>query len=315
MKAAVVCSKGVGDGLLMMVASHRLFSRGYRVTTYHDLLPQMDEWFPDHYLKKRESLIPLEKGLNRYDLILLQYEETPFAREIIDLYRKGHLHNLSVFYSKYEKKKHPKLTSWDRVFDQSKSMVDNIAEAVASLLQCTQVSKNNGLVVPRDLKQSRYSKRVVIHPTSAPSMRTSKSRRWIKLAHLFAKKGYEASFITRSKLSSSSTLGLSNSFKLHSLTTLKQIAAYIYESIFFIDGESGMAHLASNLHIPTLIVGSCRRQANLWQPGWFTGSVVTPSPLFFFFTKLCLLKKRWQYDAPPKQILHTFESIRKGKRH
>ena len=294
----------MGDGLLMMVASHRLFSRGYRVTTYHNLLPQMSEWFPDHHLKKRETLTPLEKGLNRYDLIILQYEETPFARRIIDLYRKGRLHNLSIFYSKYEKKNHPKLTSWDRIFDPSKPMVDNIAEAVASLLQCTQVSKNNGLVVPRDLKQGCYSKRVVIY------MRTSKARRLIKLAHLLEKKGYQVSFITSSKESLSPNLKLSNSFPLHSLPILRQIAAYIYESIFFIDGgESGIGHLASNLHIPTLIVRSCRSQAHLWQPGWFTGSVVTPSPLFSFFTKLCLLKKRGECPLSPKRILHAFESV------
>ena len=192
MKAAVICSQGMGDALLMMVASHCLFLKGYTVTTYQDTIHQLHSWFPGHHFQKCPTLNALEKELSSHDMIILQNDNGSLSNAIIDLYKLGKLPNLSVFYSSYEEGKHACLTLLDRVFDRSRPMVDNVAEAIASVLQCPKVSKNNGLVIPCEFKQNRYPKRVLIHPTSTTPLRTWSAHKFIKVAQNLVQTGYDS---------------------------------------------------------------------------------------------------------------------------
>lgn len=315
MKAAVICSQGIGDGLLMMVASHRLFSKGYEVITYQDTLDQMSEWFPKHQFKKRSSLHDLEKELVRYNLIILQNDNSLFSHKVIDLYKKGKLHNISVFYANYEKEKHASLTSWDRVFDRSYSMVDNIAKAIASVLQCTQVSKNNGLIIPSGLQHTRYAKRILIHPTSTTPLRTWDADKFIEVAHRLVEKGYEVAFCVSPKEHPNWAPLVRDNFLLPIFPTLSELAAYVYESAFLIGNESGTGHLASNLHIPTLIIASCRKQMSLWRPGWFAGKVITPYRFIPNFKYSRMREKKWQVFISPKRVIRTFQFMQAKTGH
>jgi heptosyltransferase-3 len=311
MKAAVICSKGIGDGLLMMVASHRLLSRGYTVTTYQDLLGELKEWFPHHHFKKRPSLANLEEELSSYDFLMLQNDNTPLSNAIIHLYKKGKLHSLSVLYASYEKDKHFPLTSWDRVFNRSRPMVDNIAQAVASVLQCTQVSKNNGLVPPSYLKRSRHHDRILIHPTSTTPLRTWDPQKFLEVGAGLQDRGYHVSFCVSPAEHPHWKELIKAPFSLPVFPSLADLAAYVYESEFLIGNESGTGHLASNLHIPTLIIASSHKQMTLWRPGWFAGRVLTPHPLIPNFKGSRLREKKWQKWISSKQVIKTFESMRK----
>ncbi|MFK5952104.1 MAG: glycosyltransferase family 9 protein [Desulfobacterium sp.] len=296
----------------MMVASHRLFSRGYTVTTYQDALHQLASWFPDHQFKKR-SLLKAEQ-LASYDLIVLQNDNSPLANSIIDLYKQGKLPNLSVFYSSYEKEKHASLTSWDRIFDRSRPMVTNIAAAIASLLQCTQISKNNGLIIPSGLKQSRHPKRVIMHPTSTTPTRTWNSKKFIQVANSLSSKGYEITFSVSPDEHPTWIPLVESRFHLPLFPSLSELAAYLYESAFLIGNESGTGHLASNLHIPTLIIASCPKQMALWRPGWFMGKVITPYRYIPNFKGSRWRKKNWQTFISPRRVIHTFQFMQMRQR-
>lgn len=307
MKAAVICSQGMGDGLLMMIASQCLFSKGYTVTTYQDSLPQLNRWFPNHHLKKRSSLNELEKQLSAYEIIVLQNDNSPLSKAIIDLYKLGRLDNLSVFYSSYEKSKHAPLTLLDRVFDRSRSMVDNIAEAMASVLQCPEVSTNNGLVIPCNFKKNRYPKRVLIHPTSTTPLRTWSAHKFIKVAQNLVQKGYEVAFCVSP--SERPEWVLKDRFPLPLFPSLHELAGFIYESAFLIGNESGTAHLASNLQIPTLVIASCSKQMALWRPGWFSTKVITPYRFIPNFKGFRLRQENWQVCISPKQVVRAFSGL------
>lgn len=314
MKAAVICSKGIGDGLLMMVASHRLISRGYRVTTYQNALHQLSNWFPQHHFQTRTSLISLEKQLSPYNLIVLQNDNSPLSFKLIELYQRGKLHNLSVFYASHDSLKHSPPTSWDRIFDRSMPMVDNIAKAIASVLQCTQVSKNNGLVIPKNLVYRRYLNRILIHPTSTTPLRNWDRHKFLEVAETLSKTGYQVVFCVSPDERPNWTF-IPSHFFLPNFPTLSDLASYIYESGFLIGNESGTAHLASNLHIPTLIIAKCRKQMALWRPGWFTGKVVTPPRYIPNFKGSRLREKNWQAFISPKRVLKTFFSMQKQSNH
>lgn len=306
MKAAVICSRGMGDALLMMVASHCLFLKGYTVTTYQDTIHQLHSWFPGHHFKKCPTLNTLEKELSSHDIIILQNDNDSLSNAIIDLYKLGKLPSLSVFYSSYEEGKHARLTLLDRIFDRSLPMVDNIAEAIASVLQCPKVSKNNGLVIPCGFKQNRYPKRILIHPTSTTPLRTWSAHKFIKVAQNLTQMGYEVAFCVSPSERPEWVLLVKGRFPLPLFPTLHELAGFIYESSFLIGNESGTAHLASNLHIPTLIIASCQKQMALWRPGWFTTKIITPYHFIPNFKGLRLREKKWQAFISSKQVVRAF---------
>ncbi|MDR2540113.1 MAG: hypothetical protein LBC45_06000 [Chlamydiales bacterium] len=306
MKAAVICSQGIGDALLMMVASHCLFLKGYTVTTYQDTIHQLSIWFPDHHFKKRPSLNALEKEFSFYDRIILQNDNSSLSNAIIDLYKLGKLHKLSVFYSSYEKGKHARLTLLDRIFDRSRPMVDNIAEAIASIL-CSKISKNNGLVIPCDFKKNCYLKRVLIHPTSTTSLRTWSAHKFIKVAQELVRKGYEVAFCVSPSEYPEWSLLVKDRFPLPLFSSLHELAGFIYESTFLMGNESGTSHLASNLQIPTLVIASCQKQMALWRPGWFSTKVITPYCFIPNFKGFRLREKKWQAFISSKQVIRAFQ--------
>ena len=295
LKAAVICSKGIGDGLMMMVASHRLQLEGYEVTTFQDSLYQLAPFFPGHHFEKRSSIVNLQK----FSLILLQNDNTPLSLEIIQTYRS----QLSVFYSSYCKEKHSPLTSLDRVFDRSQTMVENIATATASILKAHESYKSNGIVIPSDLIHRKHRNRILIHPTSTSTQRTYTPSKFLKIATCLQKKGTEVVFCVSPQERSEWLSRVQNRFLVPEFYSLKELATYVYESSFLIGNESGTGHLASNLGIPTLIIASCPKQMALWRPGFLLGKVITPSKYIPNFKGFRLRQNQWQRCIPTQRIL------------
>ncbi|MCB1081705.1 MAG: hypothetical protein KDK63_01015, partial [Chlamydiia bacterium] len=153
MKAAVICSKGIGDGLMMMTAAHRLKLEGYSVTTFQDSLHELSDYFPGHHFEKRTAI----KSLDDFSLIILQNDNTPFSFDLIDRYRD----KMHVFYASYEEGKHRPLTANDAVFNREEPMVKNIAEATAEILNCDHTIYENGITHPEGLTYKKYAKRIV----------------------------------------------------------------------------------------------------------------------------------------------------------
>lgn len=299
MKAAVICSKGMGDGLMMMTASHRLKMEGYEVTTFQDLMGELTHWFPGQYFEKRSTI----RTLDAFDFILLQNDNTPFSFDLIDRYRK----KMHLFYASYEPKKHRPLTAEDVVFNRSEPLVKNIAEGIAHLLKLDHPLYENGITPPKDLIYRKHQKRVVIHPTSTTPKRSWAAEKFIALAHLLEDKGWEPVFSVGPSERNEWEARVNGLYPLPFFPHLSALAAYLYESYFLIGNESGTGHLASNLGIPTLIVASCPKQMALWRPGFLLGQVVTPPPYVPNFKFLRLREKKWQSFISPKLILKAYQ--------
>ena len=309
MKAGVICSQGIGDVLLMMIASHYLFSRGYQVTTFHSASFTMRSWFPHYEFKLRSSLTNYETMLRPYNLIILQNDNTSLAFDLIDLYKQGKINNLSVFYASYCPNKHRSLTSWDRIFNLSYPMTDNIAQAIASILQTTQTSKNNGLVIPPSLITHRYPKRVLIHPTTTSKDKTWPHTKFLQVAAQLKKRGFEVVFCMSPNERNNWFPLVGHDFKLPLFPTLADLAAYLYESGYLIGNDSSLGHLASNLHIPTLIIGNCYKRLSLWRPGWFQGKIITPSSWIPNVKGWRLRTKKWHHFISSRQVMSAFDAL------
>ena len=249
-KVAVVCADKVADGLMMMVASHRLFCGGIKVDTFHDQLHELQDWFGAHTFIVRPKVSQAREIFSTYDLVILQYDSSPYIEEVRDLLTAIEGFPLAIFYPLYSKYTHPPLTPLDRVFNKKLSMVDNVALGIASLLNVSDHSKNNGLSPPRGLSHRKYIKRVAILPS------TPIRKKYDRIAKGVEQCGYTPLFIEPEGLSSG--------------------AEIIFESGYFIGPESDLCHLASNLQIPTLVVSGNKKPLVLRKPGWFRSSFITP---------------------------------------
>jgi heptosyltransferase-3 len=248
-QVAIICSETISDGLMMMVASHRLCCEGARVVTYHDKLHELTDWFKESAFSPRIPLEQIESELSKFDLVILQYDGSPYTKAVAKILSLNCKPALSIFYPTYSKYTHPPLTPADRVFNKQLPMVDNVALAISSLLRVRDHSKNNGLTAPSHLLHRKYKKRVAILPS--PHI----PKKYEKIAHEVEKAGFDPIFISSENISAG--------------------ASIIYESGFFIGPESDLCHLASNLHIPTLVVSGKKKPSSLLKPGWLKSSFIT----------------------------------------
>lgn len=305
-KVAIIPSIGIGDALMMMVASHRLYCQGYEVTTFSTPMLELTSWFDPHSFKKRPDISDLETVLKEYDLVIFQHENSPFAKALLTLYHENKLKALSVFYAKYEERKHFPLTPLDRVFHERKSMVDNIARAISSILGLNHISKNNGLTLPDDLLHRRYKNRVLLHPTSSAQERIWSEEKFLTLAHLLEDEGFLPVFCVSAHERPYWEARLAGRFELPTFNTLSEFASYALESGYLIGNDSGLGHLCSNLQIPTLILSPKKKHITLWRPGWYRGDVLTPPWWIPNFKGSRLRERKWQQFIHPKDVFKRF---------
>ncbi len=278
-KAAVEPSRGIGDALLMMVASHQLLKAGYEVTTFHPHLGQLQRWFPGH----RFSSEPLSNPAS-FDLVILENDNSPRIK-------KGE--NVSVFYPTYSPAKHGALSPLDQVFDAEKPMAENIAVCIADLLKLKQISKDNGLTVPENLIHRLHEKRILIHPTSSAVEKNWTKEKYLRLAKHLEKRGYNPLFAVHAEESAEW-----NRVPAMVFSHLDPLACFLYESRVLIGNDSLLGHLASNLDLPTVILANDAKRMRLWRPGWRPGAVLTPPDW--------APKRYWKHFISVRKVLRAF---------
>src|SRR3972149_5411890 len=303
-KAAVIPSTGMGEALLMMVASHALFKRGYEVTTYHPKLSELQEWFVGHRFAPAASLDILQKN----DLIILQNNNSLEVASLFKARLSKELSTLSLFYPTYKEGKHPPLSSQDRVFDGKKTMVENIAEATASLFDEKKSSIDNGLIVLPSLTHRLHRRRVAIQPISTDLKRTWLFSSFLKVARKLKKEHFQPVFILTPQ-EREHPIWKESGIEIPFFKTLSELAAYVYESGFVIGNDSLLPHLASNLNIPHLVIGHLEDHMRLWRPGWLQGKVLLPSPWIPNVKFFRLRDRRWQQWISVREVLNRFYEL------
>jgi hypothetical protein len=264
---------------MMMVAAETLRRAGYAVTMVHPQLAELSSWFPSHHITKGCRFTP-------EDWIIAQNDNS----ETIRLLKRDYRSQLTIFYPHYDSTLCGEISSRDRIFNTEKTMAENIALSMASLLS-RYPCKENGIVPPSHLVEKGYRTRVVIHHT-APDKKSQWFReKYDEVAAGLQKRGFDPVFVPE-------------------YLTLPELAELVYESGFVIGNNSLTSHLASNLHIPTLVIADKPEHMKLWRPGWYPGLVVTladwiPNWGFLdnFFTR------NWQYFISSEKVLKTFDKL------
>lgn len=297
---AVICATGIGDALILSIASHHLRTLGHEVTTFSRHLPSFGRWLePGGYLPLPADWASV---LTSFDAIVLQHENSLIARQIVSLRASGQ--KVYVLYTNYLYTKHGALLDGlDYPYNHTETMVDNTCQAMSKLFGGA-VTMHNGLFPPPYLVHRKYDRRILIHPTSGSAARNWPREKFIKLAKKIKQLSYHPTFIVSPEEQQDW-----NSEDAPVLTTLEDLASLIYESGGFIGNDSGPGHLASYLSIPHLIISGQANHMQLWRPGWHRGEIVLPPRWVPNFKGFRIRENKWKYFISTNDVLKRFRSM------
>jgi ADP-heptose:LPS heptosyltransferase len=128
----------------------------------------------------------------------------------------------------------------------------------------------------------------------------------LQLAKTLLAKGYEPNFILTAKERNDWLEVVDAGAKIPEFISLSEVAAFIYESQYFIGNDSGIGHLASNLGIPTITIVLRKGVARQWRPSWSLGEIVLPPP--WLITRP-LKEKFWKKLISVAKVLRKFEIL------
>jgi ADP-heptose:LPS heptosyltransferase len=130
-------------------------------------------------------------------------------------------------------------------FDGNKTFVENLYLFSKHILQLPNATRSNGIVIPKGVTPQKYPKKVVIHPTSSRPGKNWPKKKFIALAELLRKEGFDPFFVVGPKEKEDWPESVS-------YTSLSHLFTLVCESGYMIGNDSGIGHLASCLGLPTL---------------------------------------------------------------
>lgn len=272
----------------MMTIARNLQQNGIAVTIFGRQIQSLGAWFPEVETLDDLSVADLTAKLSGFDRVIQMHPNKPF-----------------VGLEQY----HPRVSFLDHIcrVRSSESMADRLAKFCVDEFGLAGADKSNGMTPPPGLQHRKYPLRVAIHPTASTADKCWLPSRFIRLAIRLRELGFSPEFVVapqeRADWLHIERLGL----KLPDLGSLDNVATWVYESGWFIGNDSGIGHLASSLHIPTLSLFMRRGIARTWRPDWGTGQVLIGST----YLPTGFLKERyWKYMLSVRQVSRAFEQLR-----
>lgn len=308
-KVAVLPGLGVGDAIIMMIAAHHYQKAGYEVTIFSNPMITFSDWFNGFSFLQRPSMEDFYEVFSQFDITLLQHENSDRAKYLYSLHQEGKLKQLITFYNNYRTSKHfPLKEKSDFAFDESKSMVDNVVDALKELLPSLSITKEIGLQIPKSLKYQRFINRVIIHPTSSLNEKNWSKSKFFHLAKKLISKGYRPAFCVSPKERPDWIQAQEYGIDVPLTAKLSDLAKLLYESRFFIGNDSGPGHLASYLNIPSIIFAP-KPCIQHWMPGWKPAQLIKPPQWIPNIKGLRLREKKWQFFIPVSKVIKIINKL------
>jgi len=279
-KIAFVSSFCMGDSLVGLIVANNLLLNGYDVTVYGDFIYALRDWF------LQMNVYPLIKEGDKQTLAEYDTVISMFDNELSRAISAWHPHSIILSHSP--------------LYLAKMSMVDIQVAACRDILRLKKVVKDNGIIPLAGLEPHKYAKRVVMHPTSSLARKNWPADKFIELTKRLRTMGYESSFVVSPEERPDWLFADAYQVALPQFTSLSAVAAYVFESGFFIGNDSGIGHLASNLGVPTVSIILRKGVARQWRPNWAPGKVVlspawcNPRPVKEKFWKWCTSVRRVQ---------------------
>lgn len=307
-KAGVFCHNGLGDGVVSLVLSNNLQLNGWKVDTYQNTIGSMQRWIPHLPILPYPPADQVERMLHEYQwLFIFQNDSSEFIQKLIAEGKWRDPDQVKVIYIYPSRRIVNEPYYQDAQIDPDLSVAENLRRFCENILHLPKITASNGVIPPAGLRHRFYDKRVLIHPTSSRPGKNWSRDKFIELAWHLQREGFEPFLI----LGASDREAWKEQSHLFAplFPALDDAASYIYESAYLLGNDSGFAHLASCLGVPTLTVSRRKALARLWAPSFTPGVVVTPHPWIPNIRGLRLRDRYWQSFISTEKVLRAFDRL------
>lgn len=307
-KAGVFCHNGLGDGVVSLVLSNNLQLNGWRVDTYQNTIGPMQRWFPHLPILSYPPTDEVERILHEYQwFFVFQNDSSEFIQKLIAEGKRRDPDQVKVIYIYPSRRIVNEPYYQDAQIDPDLSVAENLRRFCENILHLPKITKGNGFIPPAGLRQRFYDQRILIHPTSSRPGKNWTKEKFVELAWHLEKEGFHPQFVLGNK-EREEWEDQSKFFAPH-FPTLDELAAYIYESAYLLGNDSGLAHLASFLGIPTLTITRRKALARLWAPSYASSVVVTPHSWIPNIRGMRLRDRYWQRFISTEKVLRSFDRL------
>lgn len=288
---ALLQSPALGDSLLLMTVAYNLRRNGVGVQIFGSHTWALHDWFPDlsvhPALPDEMPLAQRRERLAGFDLVLQLHADRPFA-DLASLH--PHARNLAHLCGAR----------------RAEAMVDRLLDYCRDELGLHDLARDNGLRAPAGLVAGRHQRRVALHPTASTPDKCWLAARYIRLARRLSAKGFEPALLL-CESEREAWRRAASGIEIPAFASIAALAAFVYESAWFIGNDSGLGHLASNLGVPTLSLFMRRGTARTWRPAWGPGSVLVGGA---WLPGSWLKERAWKHVLGVRQVLRAFERLR-----
>lgn len=311
LKGAVISREGLGDGLVALILAHNLHLNGWDVSMYQKgICDQLQPWLGHIQLKREYSVEKIDEILKSFDKIFIFYcEKDPFTHQIIKRGKEIDEMKVTVINPCFSRNIGNQPFYEDCLFSPSLSIVDNMERFCKKVLRLSKTTKHNGITPDKKLVHKKNKMRVCIHATSSREGKNWPIEKFIEVARQVKSDGYEPVFIMTSEEKKQYPL-LEKEFSCPEFKNLIELGSFLYESGYFIGNDSGVGHLASCLHIPTITLTRGKRISKLWRPSWSLGKVLYPSSFIPNISGMRLRDRYWKKFVTVNKVVNSLYQLK-----
>jgi len=308
-----------------MIVANNLARAGHEVTFYSDTVSSLNRYVDNYQIK---PLLSYEAALNElsHQHLVLYHSSSPFTENLPDnleawfkqnaiCYRLSRSqpihHDIEVANIKQRLPESDRRRASDYLKFNSRwcrrrpkiprgSIVKQLTRFLVQEIGLKAVTEKNGLRLPI---VRRSPNKVVIHPHCSSPNKQWNSSKYIQLARSLKKLGYDPSFIVSPAERAAWEPLINHEFRLPIFNTAIELAEYYQNASYSIGGDSGHAHLASCLGVPTIQIFRSWKKYPSWRAGWAENSVIVGRLPY------CLSKGNWQAGVSVKMVINEFKRI------
>lgn len=277
----------IGDSFYIFVLLRNLLRRGDNLTLIGGIIHPLRDWFPFARFVPDPTAATAAATFARFDRVIEMFPRTIDNERVVG----------PNFFSLIER---PGFKQRGHILQSMQAIARDDFGLTGELLT------ESGIQPPPHLVRARFAKRVIIHPTASNTFKTWTAASFVKLARRIQRRGLEPCFVVPPNEAAAWRARVSD-IDVAAHATLPELAAYIYESGWFIGNDSGIGHLASALGLPTLSIFPRKGLARRWRPGWGKNRVVLPLPLL---VTTALKERCWRPLTPVSRVIAAFDALR-----
>lgn len=299
-RIALVSYDSLGDGLIYLMMAENLRRNGFRVTYYGNRTSDLVGWLPQ--LSIRPYPEDLESELREFDLVLYcppsfvrhrltevemrrlaeRYVIICLSRNFPESWRVDHTERIEKELPPEKSRRLRRLASCSGCIRHRKFATESVVQIALSFMKekmgLENVTPDVHLRVPAGLRHRRYRDRIVLCPDSAtPGRKDWTPARILDLAARLKSRGLDPKIVAAPGNVAKWQSMAADICESPALLSVKELAAYFYESGVVVASDSGSGHLASFLRVPTVTIHRRLNRKFAWRPDWGPGDVVCPT--------------------------------------